>query len=202
MPKQPTDVRQRILDEATRLFAIQGFEGTSLQELSDAVGIRKPSLLYHFNSKDALREAVVEGLLSHWKMEIPRLLAATQGGHDRFSALIGGVVEFFTSDANRARLVMREILDQPEATKERIREHLSPWTSLITEAVRLGQESGRVKQDVDPEAYLLQVVFMALGTVAVGDVAEAMLPPNAAASSLETRIAELIRIARDSLFVS
>ena len=201
MPKAPTDVRQRILDEATRLFAEQGFEGTSLQELSDAVGIRKPSLLYHFNSKDALREAVVEGLLSHWKMEIPRLLAAAQGGHDRFSALIEAVVEFFTSDANRARLVLREIMDQPQATQDRIRDHLSPWTSLITEAIRLGQESGRVKLDVNPEAYIMQVVFMALGTVAAGDVAEAMVPGGDAVT-MDKRIAELIRIARDSLFIS
>ena len=39
------DVRAKILTAATRLFAQKGVDGTSLQEISDAVGVRTPSLL-------------------------------------------------------------------------------------------------------------------------------------------------------------
>ena len=56
------DVRSEILRTATRLFAAKGFDGTSLKDIADAGGIRKPSLLYHFPSKEQLRLAVLEQL--------------------------------------------------------------------------------------------------------------------------------------------
>ena len=57
------DVRQSILETATRLFAAHGFDGTSLQDIAESVGIRKASLLYHFPAKEKLRLAVLDRLL-------------------------------------------------------------------------------------------------------------------------------------------
>ena len=44
----------RILTAASRLFAINGFHGTSTRDIADAVGIRQPSLFHHFATKHAI----------------------------------------------------------------------------------------------------------------------------------------------------
>ena len=80
------DVAQRILDQATRLFARHGFVGASLRDIAVAVGIRKPSLLYHFPSKDELRAGVLEQMLTHWNEAVPRILRAATTGPDRLTA--------------------------------------------------------------------------------------------------------------------
>lgn len=61
-PRGPTALR--ILEAAEALFAEQGFRGTSLSQVSDAVGIRGPSLFNHFASKRELYEAVLDRLLT------------------------------------------------------------------------------------------------------------------------------------------
>src|ERR1700722_5940543 len=59
----PRPRREEILDEATRLFAERGYEGTSMADLAERVGLRKASLFHHFASKEQLRRAVLERLV-------------------------------------------------------------------------------------------------------------------------------------------
>jgi len=52
--KQPTssDTRERILDVALDLFIEQGFDGTSLRQIAEQLGVTKAALYYHFESKE------------------------------------------------------------------------------------------------------------------------------------------------------
>ena len=54
-PTAPADSgRDRIRDEAATLFLRHGYDGTSLRQLADVVGMKAGSLYYHFTSKDEL----------------------------------------------------------------------------------------------------------------------------------------------------
>jgi AcrR family transcriptional regulator len=52
------DTRTRILDAALDLFSHHGFEGTTLQQIADRLGLTKAALYYHFRSKDDLLQAL------------------------------------------------------------------------------------------------------------------------------------------------
>lgn len=198
------DVREEILKSATRLFAAKGFDGTSLKDIAEAVGVRKPSLLYHFASKEKLRLAVLARLLDRWNDVLPRLLMAAAGGDKRFESVMDEVVGFFAEDADRARLLVREILDRPTDMQRRLETYVRPWVKVVADYIVKGQARGEVHAHVDPEAYILQVINMVVSGVAAASSLEGgLLPPKSPRGDAGARhLRELIRMARTSLFIS
>ncbi len=57
-PSEAVSTRQRILDVALDLFTEQGFDGTSLREIAERLGVTKAALYYHFASKDDILMAL------------------------------------------------------------------------------------------------------------------------------------------------
>lgn len=196
------DMRSEILRVATQLFASRGYDATSLGAIASAVGIRKPSLLYHFPSKNDLRLAVLDQLLQHWNEVLPRLLMATAGGEPRFDALMREVFDFFTDDPDRARLLVREVLDRPDDMRRRLESHVRPWVRLVADYIEKGQESGAVHTEVDAEAWTLQIINMVVcGVMAATSLEGGLLPRDAEHEEPAARhTRELLRIARFSLF--
>lgn len=192
-------MREKILKEALRLFSERGFEGTSLQCIADAVGIQKPSLIYHFPSKEVLREQVVESLVIYWKNELPKMLTASTSEPDQLVSTMNALVNFFLEDVNRARLVVREMMDRPEETFALLREHVSPWTKLIGEYLRMGQQSGVYRKDVNPDAFIVQVMVMVVSAVALGNATSGVMGTTANFPR-NTLIKELVRIVQSSLY--
>lgn len=196
--------RDRILEAATRLFAERGYSATSVQAVADAVGIRAPSLHYHFASKEALRDAVLERQLSGWKEIVPRVLAAATSGPQRFAGVLREVIRFFGEDPARARLLVRECLDRPWAVRTLVDAHLAPWMSLLTEYLDRAKAEGRAHPELDPKAYVTEVVILCLAhfalapvTLAVGNAADHTEDDDWEAR----RMAELRRICAASLYL-
>lgn len=67
-----TRTRARIEEEALRLFAAQGVEGTSVRDIAQAVGVAEGALYRHFASKDELARLV---FLTHYAEMAQAILA-------------------------------------------------------------------------------------------------------------------------------
>ena len=202
-----TDVPKQILEQATRLFAARGFVGASLRDIAKAVGIRKPSLLYHFASKDELRRGVLEQMLSHWNETVPRLLKAATSGEEQFEAVATETVNFFTADPDRARLLLREMLDRPEEMRPLIEGHVAPWTKIMGDYIRKGRAQGHVHADIDPTVYIAHMINLIVCGVAMHDSFSALSPlvnPDDAEAEDSTKrhVREVLRIARTALFIN
>ena len=56
----------QIMEAALNLFSVQGFEATSVSQIANAVGIRKASLYSHFESKQAILDALVSDVMEQY----------------------------------------------------------------------------------------------------------------------------------------
>lgn len=195
------EVRPSVVREATRLFAERGFDGTALQDIADAVGVSKPAVLHYFPSKEHVRDAVLDGFLAHWKDALPQLLFAAPTGLGRFEAIFGAVRRFFADDPYRARLILREMLDRPDAIRALLREAVRPWLEAIAGFIRAGQAGGTHHPDLDPEAYLLQMLQVVIAAGVSNPVLPVALDDDLAKARARSD-RELDRIARAALFVA
>ncbi|HSJ97736.1 MAG TPA: TetR/AcrR family transcriptional regulator [Myxococcota bacterium] len=99
--------RRRILDAALELLAEHGYEGTSLQQVADRVGLHKSSLFHHFRSKEELASEVYRGLAERLLKRLEPILAEDPPRLESLLAALDASVDHFADEPASARLLMR-----------------------------------------------------------------------------------------------
>jgi AcrR family transcriptional regulator len=135
--------RERILEEAVKLFYERGFSGTTLDDIAGKLGVTKPFIYTHFRSKVELLEAICRPTIEMSLAAIADAAAQTGSAADR---LFLGVVAFtkvvLTRQANIAVFFREEKnlsaagLDDINALRKRFDRVLS---GLLEEGTNSGE---------------------------------------------------------------
>ena len=160
------NTKQEILKASLELFSVQGFEATSISQIADAVGIRKASLYSHFDSKQAILDAIVKEVLeqygkhsifarANWEKDADNLPLTA----DEAVRMIQGQIRYILHDPaiSRARkMLVIEQFQNPSLAKLQTKQNYEDIMHYFTGLVGFLIRQGALAED-DPEIMAAQL---------------------------------------------
>lgn len=100
-----TDVRSRILDVATELFATKGYENTTTRDIADAAGLSNSAMYYHYDNKDELLYEVLNHEITRSMVVIQRIVRSKRSPEERLRDLMDVHAKALATAPNSMKLM-------------------------------------------------------------------------------------------------
>ncbi len=136
---------QRLIHSATKMFAQKGFYGTSIRDIADQLDISKQALLHHFSTKEKLYGEVLKQIAQQ-VMDRVNHNEQYDSATLQIEAAFERMAQWGLEDLDGARVLMRELLDNPERAPHAINWYLNPLLEAMVAIIKKGQSQGEFKQ--------------------------------------------------------
>jgi TetR/AcrR family transcriptional repressor of nem operon len=143
----------KLIDEASQFITNVGYNGFSYADLSERLGIRKPSIHHHFPSKVDLVVAVVE----QQRAAIRAQLEALDGNPDAIGQLLAYVdywkrcIEDESATFCLAGVLAAELPGLPPKVSASVQGHFNDLGNWIERVLTLGVEQGALRLELEPK---------------------------------------------------
>lgn len=144
------------MDAAEGVFAEHGLRAARLEDIAAAAGIRRPSLLYHFPSKELLYSAVVRRTFERLGAALTDAMLRPVSFTARFDAVVATYAEFLTQHPELARILVWELLDGQGPGRALLIEQVVPLLDLVERFARI-EGRREIRRDLPVRAAILQI---------------------------------------------
>lgn len=150
--------KEAILSEAKQLFSTKGYRATTLQDLTGAFGVSRPSLYYYFKSKqELLLELHAQGYTKAVE-SLEAILSSKSPTREKFKKILEVHTRNLASDTELHKIFFLDENEMPEKLRREIQKRRRDYTKRIIDIYQRGIDEGIFK-DMDPRT----VVYLLLG---------------------------------------
>lgn len=148
--------REGIIKAAAQIFREKGFHGTSMQDIADAVHLKKASLYHHIQSKQDILLSILDQALDLLISDLQPIVAGNQPPAQKLSQAMAVYIDRLTEDSDLSSVLLLEhrslredYRQQHIARRDRFE---SLWRRILTE----GQQQGVFREmDVQVSVFAL-----------------------------------------------
>ncbi|MBL0779349.1 MULTISPECIES: TetR/AcrR family transcriptional regulator [Streptomyces] len=143
-----TPVPRRLLAAATRLFADQGYDRTSVQEIVEAAGVTKGALYHYFGSKEDLLQEVYARLLRLQQERLDMYAGSQEPVEERLRAAAADVVVTTIENLDDASIFFRSMHQLSPEKNKQVRAERRRYHERFRALVEEGQQAGVFTRDI------------------------------------------------------
>ncbi|HKT03726.1 MAG TPA: TetR/AcrR family transcriptional regulator [Rugosimonospora sp.] len=152
MARTQVSRRDSILESAAALFASKGVSATTVREIADEVGVISASLYHHFESKEAIVDAIVSTYLDDLRARYKAVLALDGDPRTRLNELFLASLEVAERHPHATEIYQNDFnyltqIDRFAYLKTAAREVRATWMQVIN----AGITEGEFRSDIDPK---------------------------------------------------
>ena len=189
------DARTKILETATRLFATQGYDSTSLSQVARDASVSKALIFWHFETKENLFQAVVSRTIEPYSLHLD-LDGLSEP--EQLRKLIDLYYQFVTQNLYSVRFFLSLFLreeNRSDALFTRILELHQLYRTQLADVIRRGQQRGTVSSAIDPAAHAALVMSALNGILVQGFVWPSPDPrPDALVAQLKATLVDTLQV--------
>lgn len=143
------ETREMILNAAEVRFAAKGFYPTRLEDIAEDVGITRTAIIYHFQDKETLYNAVLEKLFTQLNERIVAALTLPFSLPERVENAVEAWLDFAAERPALMRLFMREVAGSEGRLRPEVQRLVEPMFARLIAALGEGQKSSAFRP-MDP----------------------------------------------------
>lgn len=163
MAKQKRDAestKAKIIENAMLLFAKNGFDATTADDVAKACGVNKAMIFYYYKNKAGLYAAVMTYVLDSIHQEVLTQEKCCNSPLADLEAFIATYAKYCTNNPYVSALILRELSDSGAHLPEMMFASLRKLFALLSEILRQGEDLG-IFHNIKP----MIIHFMIIGTI-------------------------------------
>lgn len=154
--------RERIVTVAAELFRKHGFHNTSLSQILEEAELTKGGFYFHFKSKEALGDAVIDHMRDFWVNEVLDKIASEQGAIGKIERMFDIMITTHESNIFHGVALLAVLTAEMMEVEEHFSVHLrrihSDWKASFVDILEQGKREGIFKEWMDPDAMALLII--------------------------------------------
>ena len=149
--------RRQILDEAARLFDERGYHTTSMEDIAEAVGIRKPTLYHYFRSKVEILDTVYQETIGELIARQEQRATISMTPEQRVLETMADVLETIDARHGHVRVFFEHHRELPEDRHEEIMARRERYHQELVAIIQTGIDDGTFRPELDPQLAALLI---------------------------------------------
>jgi AcrR family transcriptional regulator len=144
-PENP-ELRQSILDVASKLVATEGIQAATMRKIADKAGVSATTIYYYFGDRTGLFEAIKFDIIDQLVSYLDGWVDSAAPHREQIDALLRSFIYWYIENTNLADLLFEKLPANLEVTEEEMGRYYRAQNFAV-ELMHRAKEAGVVRSD-------------------------------------------------------
>jgi AcrR family transcriptional regulator len=150
-PLPTTGRSAEVITAAAELFDARGYHATSMEDIAEAVGIRKPTLYHYVKSKDEILYRIFIGTIGTLLERVERRRSLPMSPEQQLLEIMSDILEIIDSHNGYVRVFFEHHRELPPDRHDEIMALREEYHEHTVAVLRAGIDAGTLRSEVDPQ---------------------------------------------------